>query len=50
MARNAVLVAVLGHEMAPGTSFARYLFTEPAARARIANWPDIAAAAVGGLS
>ncbi|OLR92334.1 helix-turn-helix transcriptional regulator [Actinokineospora bangkokensis] len=49
LARNALLVEVLGHDMAPGTSFPRYLFTDPGARERIVNWSDFAAAAVGGL-
>ncbi|SDO46199.1 helix-turn-helix transcriptional regulator [Lentzea jiangxiensis] len=49
LARNALLTEVLGHAMPAGTSFPRYLFTDPAARERIANWRDFAAAAVGGL-
>ncbi|MFD5829851.1 helix-turn-helix transcriptional regulator [Lentzea sp. NPDC060358] len=49
LARNALLTEVLGHDLPPGTSFPRYLFTDPHVRGRIANWPDFAAAAVGGL-
>ncbi|MFI6094732.1 helix-turn-helix transcriptional regulator [Lentzea sp. NPDC051213] len=49
LARNALLVEVLGHDMPAGTSFPRYLFTDPDARERITNWHDFAAAAVGGL-
>ena len=49
LARNALLPAVLGRPLEPGASFARYLFTDPAARARIVNWAHFAAAAVGAL-
>lgn len=47
--RNLLLPAVLGDDMAPGSSFVRWLFLEPAARDRIVNWSDYAAAAVGAL-
>lgn len=49
LARNALLTAVLDDEMAPGSSFVRWLFLDPAARERILTWSDFAAAAVGGL-
>lgn len=49
LASNALVRAVLDHPMEPGTSFVRYLFTDPRARLRITNWDDFAAAAVGGL-
>lgn len=47
--RNALLPAVLGDPMAPGSSFVRWLFLDPLARRRIVNWSDYAAAAVGGM-
>jgi transcriptional regulator with XRE-family HTH domain len=46
LARNALLQAVLGHPMLPGSSFTDYLFRDPLARERIANWADFAATAV----
>jgi transcriptional regulator with XRE-family HTH domain len=46
LARNALLQAVLGRPLLPGSSFTDYLFREPLARERIANWADFAAAAV----
>lgn len=46
LARNALLVEVLGRPLEPGTSFVRYMFQDPAARERIANWADFAAATV----
>lgn len=49
LARNALLIAVLGAPMEPGSSFAEWLFLDPAARERIANWADFAAATVGGM-
>lgn len=49
LARNALLPAVLGSPLAPGTSFVRYLFTEPVARERIVNWADFASASVAAL-
>lgn len=49
LARNARLVAVLGRALEPGSSFPRYLFTDPLARERILNWPTFAEAAVAGL-
>ena len=49
LARNGLLSAVLGAALEPGSSFARWLFLDPGARARIVNWPDFAAAAVGAL-
>jgi transcriptional regulator with XRE-family HTH domain len=49
LARNGLLTAVLGTAMEPGTSFVRWLFLDPAARGRITNWSDFAAASVGAL-
>ena len=49
LARNALLVAVLGRPLHPGTSFLRYLFCDPLARDRIRNWSDYASAAVASL-
>jgi len=49
LARNALLPAVLGRPLDPGTSFARYLFQDPIARERITNWREFAAASVAGL-
>lgn len=49
LASNALLTAVLGTPMGPGSSFARWLFLDPLARERITNWADFAAAAVGAM-
>ena len=49
LAHNALLRALLGRSLAPGSSFIRYLFQDPLARERIVNWADFAAASVGGL-
>ena len=49
LARNGLLSSVLGTAMEPGSSFARWLFLDPLARTRIANWDDFAAPAVGAL-
>ena len=49
LARNALLTAVLGAPMEPGSSFLRWLFFDPLARERIVNWADFAAAAVGAM-
>lgn len=49
LARNSLLTAVLGTTMEPGYSFARWLFLDPAARTRIANWDDFAGATIGSL-
>lgn len=49
LARNALLTAVLGHPLPPGSSFVRWLLLEPAARERIVNWSDFASASVAGL-
>jgi transcriptional regulator with XRE-family HTH domain len=46
LARNALLQAVLGHPLLPGSSFTDYLFREPMARERIVNWADFAASSV----
>jgi transcriptional regulator with XRE-family HTH domain len=46
LARNALLQAVLGHPMPPGSSFTDYLFRDPLARKRIVNWADFAASSV----
>ncbi|GLY98735.1 helix-turn-helix transcriptional regulator [Actinoplanes sp. NBRC 103695] len=49
LASNALLRAVLGHPMEPGTSFARFLLLDPEARRRILNWADFAQAMVAGM-
>ena len=49
LARNALLRAVLGRPLQPGTSFIRYLFQDPIARERIINWADFAATSVAAL-
>lgn len=49
LARNGLLSAVLGAALEPGSSFARWLFLDRSARARIVNWSDFAAPAVGAL-
>ena len=49
LARNALLRAVLGRPLDPGTSFIRYLFQDPTARQRIFNWADFAATSVAAL-
>lgn len=49
LARNALLRAVLGRDLAPGTAFFDYLFRDPLARERIVNWADFAQASVAGL-
>lgn len=49
LARNLLLPAVLGRELAPGTSFVRYMLQDPRAREWIVNWTDFAAALVASL-
>lgn len=49
LARNGLLTAVLGAPLDPGSSFVRWLFLDPGARARIANWAHFAQATVGML-
>ena len=49
LAHNALLQAVLGQPLPPGSSFVRWLLLEPKARERITNWSDFAAASVAGL-
>jgi hypothetical protein len=49
LARNALLRAVLGHPMPPGSSFTDYLFRDPLARQRIVNWPEFAASSVAAM-
>ncbi|MYX59078.1 helix-turn-helix domain-containing protein [Streptomyces sp. SID8382] len=49
LATNALLAETLGVTLEPGTSFARWLLLDEAARARIVNWADYASAAVGAL-
>jgi len=49
LARNALLTAVLGTPMEPGSSFVQWLFLDPDARARILNWAEFASAAVAAL-
>jgi transcriptional regulator with XRE-family HTH domain len=49
LARTALLPAVLGRPLEPGSSFVRYLMQDPIARERIVNWADFAAACVAAL-
>jgi transcriptional regulator with XRE-family HTH domain len=49
LARNALLPAVLGRPLEPGSSFVRYLFLDPLARERIVNWDVFARNAVASL-
>ncbi|HEX4219510.1 MAG TPA: helix-turn-helix transcriptional regulator [Acidimicrobiales bacterium] len=49
LAHNALLSAVLGSPMEPGSSFLAYLFFDPVARQRIVNWSDFARASVGAM-
>jgi len=49
LARNALLAEVLGRPLEPGSSFVRYLFQDPVARERIANWSHFAAATLAVL-
>ncbi|GAA5145338.1 helix-turn-helix transcriptional regulator [Nocardioides marinquilinus] len=49
LARNALLPAVLGADLAPGASFPRWLLLDAGARERIENWGEYAATAVGAL-
>lgn len=46
LADNALLRAVLGRRLRPGTPIARYLFRDPLARERFANWADFAPATI----
>ncbi|WP_405765219.1 helix-turn-helix transcriptional regulator [Actinacidiphila glaucinigra] len=46
LARNGLLMAVLGRPLEPGTSFVRFMFQDPVARERIVNWQDFASATV----
>ncbi|AMM22382.1 DNA-binding protein [Frondihabitans sp. PAMC 28766] len=49
LARNALLPVVLGASLEPGSSLMRWLFLDPLARERIANWEVFAQASVGAL-
>lgn len=49
LARNALLPAVLGSPLEPGTSFIRFFFCDRQARERIVNWTDFAQASVAAL-
>jgi transcriptional regulator with XRE-family HTH domain len=49
LARNALLRAVLGRPLEPGTSFVRFLFQDPVARERIVNWAVFASTSVAAL-
>lgn len=49
LAAGPLLASVLGVDLEPGSSFARWLFLDPGARRRIVNWPDFASAAVGAM-
>ena len=46
LAHNALLHAVLGRRLVPGTPFVRYLFGDPLARQRIRNWAEFAPTAM----
>lgn len=49
LARNALLREVLGDPVEPGANFARWLLTDPLARARIVNWSDFARSTVAAM-
>lgn len=49
LARNALIPAVLGTELPPGSSLLRWLFLDSLARDRIINWEAFAQASVGAL-
>ncbi|MHA3701057.1 helix-turn-helix domain-containing protein [Jatrophihabitans sp. YIM 134969] len=49
LARNHLLTAVLSTPMPVGSSFPRWLLTDPGARGTIDTWSDFAEAAVGAL-
>jgi transcriptional regulator with XRE-family HTH domain len=49
LARNALLPAVLGVPLLPGSSFLRWLCLDDEARARIVNWPEFVYATAGAL-
>lgn len=49
LARNALLEAVLGEALEPGSSFVRFLFGGTCARQRIVNWSHFASATVAAL-
>jgi transcriptional regulator with XRE-family HTH domain len=49
LARNMLLETVLGRPFSAGTSFTRFLFEDPLARARIVNWEVFGAASVAAL-
>ncbi|GAA4606069.1 helix-turn-helix transcriptional regulator [Actinoallomurus liliacearum] len=49
LARNALLEAVLGRALPPGSSFLDYLFRDPLARERIVNWAEFGARSVAAM-
>lgn len=49
LAHNRLLHAVLGSPPGPGSSFPRWMFTDPAARERIVNWEVFASRSVAAL-
>lgn len=49
LAGNALLTAVLGRALTPGTSFTRFLLQDPVAHARIVNWVDFAEWSIAAL-
>jgi transcriptional regulator with XRE-family HTH domain len=49
LAYNALLTAVLGRTLPPGSSFMHYLFRDPPARERIVNWAEFAARSVAAM-
>lgn len=49
LAHNALLQAVLGRALPPGSSFMNYLFRDPLARERIVNWAEFGARSVAAM-
>jgi transcriptional regulator with XRE-family HTH domain len=49
LARNALLIEVLGHPMGTDTVLTEWLLTDPGARERLLNWVDFARASVATL-
>jgi len=49
LARNALLRAVLGRPLEPGTAFMDYVLRDPLARERIVNWAEFGARSVAAL-
>ncbi|WP_432841359.1 helix-turn-helix transcriptional regulator [Dactylosporangium sp. CA-092794] len=49
LARNALLQAVLGRPLPPGSSFMDFLFRDPLARERIVNWAEFGARSIAAM-